>query len=72
MPGQPWNFLKTNVQREHRHDADDGPALMAFPTVFYLVALILALVEEFQAQGRSILGWAVVLVCIGLLWGLFT
>ena len=45
---------------------------MAFPTVFYLVALILALVEEFQAQGRSILGWAVALVCIGLLWGLFT
>jgi hypothetical protein len=34
-----------------------------------LAALILALVEEFQAGGRSLLGWAVVLVCIALLVG---
>ena len=34
----------------------------------YLVALILALVDEFIAHGRSILGWAVVAVCLGLLW----
>jgi hypothetical protein len=39
--------------------------------LFFFVALILALVDEFQARGRSLLGWAVVLVCIGLLWGLF-
>jgi hypothetical protein len=25
-----------------------------------IVALVLALVEEFQSQGRSLLGWAVV------------
>ena len=42
---------------------------MTIPTIFVLVALVLALVEEFQANGRSLLGWAVVLVCLSLLWG---
>ena len=44
---------------------------MSIPTILFVVALVLALVEEFQAQGRSLLGWAVVFVCIGLLWGVF-
>jgi len=44
---------------------------MSIPTILFVVALVLALVEEFQAQGRSLLGWAVVFVCIGLLWGTF-
>jgi hypothetical protein len=39
------------------------------PTILEIVALILALVAEFQAQGRSILGWAVVALAIALLWG---
>lgn len=30
-------------------------------------ALILALVELLQARGRSLVGWAVVLICIALL-----
>ena len=34
----------------------------------YLVGLILALVDEIIEHGRSLLGWAVVVVCIGLLW----
>jgi hypothetical protein len=34
-----------------------------------IAALVLALVDEFQAQGRSLVGWAVVLVCIALLAG---
>jgi hypothetical protein len=38
-------------------------------TVLYVVALILALIEEFRAQGQSFIGWAVVLICLGLLWG---
>ncbi|HKR50533.1 MAG TPA: hypothetical protein VJT72_13350 [Pseudonocardiaceae bacterium] len=42
---------------------------MSIPDILILVALVLALVEEFQAQGRSLVGWAVVLVCIALLWG---
>jgi hypothetical protein len=42
---------------------------MSVPEILFIVALVLALIEEFQAQGRSLLGWAVVAVCIGLLWG---
>jgi len=44
---------------------------MSIPTILFIVALILAIVEEFQAQGRSLLGWAVIIVCVGLLWGVF-
>jgi len=39
------------------------------PTVVFFVALILALIDEAQAHGRSLLGWAVVAICVGLLWG---
>ena len=42
---------------------------MSVPTILILGALLLALIEEFQEQGRSLLGWAVVLVCLSLLWG---
>jgi hypothetical protein len=41
-------------------------------TVLIIVGLALALAEEFQAQGRSLIGWAVVFVCLGLLWGNLT
>jgi drug/metabolite transporter superfamily protein YnfA len=34
-----------------------------------VVGLVLALIEQFQAQGRSLIAWAVVFVCIALLWG---
>lgn len=39
------------------------------PLVLFLVGLILAAVEEFQAQGRSLVGWAVIAIAIGLIWG---
>jgi hypothetical protein len=42
---------------------------MSIPTILVIVALILALVDEFRSQGQSLTGWAVVLVCISLLWG---
>jgi hypothetical protein len=42
---------------------------VTIPIALFLVALILALVDEFRAQGQSLTGWAVVLVCVGLLWG---
>jgi len=42
---------------------------MSIPTILIIGALLLALIEEFQAQGRSLIGWAVVLVCVALLWG---
>ena len=34
-----------------------------------MLALGLALVEEFDTHGRSIVGWAVVFLCLALLWG---
>ena len=42
---------------------------MSIPTLLILGGLLLALVHQFQSQGRSLLGWAMVLVCLGLLWG---
>lgn len=39
------------------------------PLVLEIVALVLALVDEFRASGQSLLGWAVVFVCLALLWG---
>lgn len=42
---------------------------MTVPTILIVVGLILALVDEFQAKGQSLVGWAVVLIAIALLWG---
>lgn len=42
---------------------------MTLPTIAFVIGLVLALIDEFQAHGRSFVGWAVVAVCIGLLWG---
>ena len=39
------------------------------PTVLYLAALILALVDEARAHGQSLTAWAVVGIALGLLWG---
>lgn len=42
---------------------------MSVPFILEIVALVLAIITEFQAQGRSLLGWAVVALCVALLWG---
>lgn len=42
---------------------------MGVPEVLIIVGLILALIEEFRAKGQSLLAWAVVAVCVALLWG---
>jgi hypothetical protein len=42
---------------------------MSVPAILVVVALVLAVIEEFNAQGRSLLGWAVILVALSLLWG---
>ena len=39
------------------------------PLVLTVVALVLALVDELRAKGQSVLGWAVVFLCVALLWG---
>jgi hypothetical protein len=43
---------------------------MTIPTVLYIVGIILAGIELARSRGQSLLAWAVVVVCIGLLWGL--
>ncbi len=42
---------------------------MSIPTILVIIALVLALIDEFRAKGQSLTGWAVVLVCVALLWG---
>lgn len=42
---------------------------MTIPAILFLVALILALIEEAGAKGRALTDWAVILLAIGLLWG---
>ena len=41
------------------------------PEILFIVALILAVIEQFRAQGQSLIAWAVILVAVGLLWGNF-
>ena len=42
---------------------------MSIPLILFVVALILAAVDLFRSRGQSLTSWAVVLVCVGLLWG---
>jgi hypothetical protein len=42
---------------------------MNIPDVLVLVALILSVIEQVRARGQSLLTWAVLLVCVALLWG---
>lgn len=39
------------------------------PLILTIVALVLALVDEFRARGESLVAWAVVFLCVALLWG---
>ena len=43
---------------------------MNVPTILAVVALVLAVITEVQAGGKSLLGWAVVCVAAALLWPL--
>jgi drug/metabolite transporter superfamily protein YnfA len=42
---------------------------MSIPILLIIVGLVLALIDEFRAQGQSLTAWAVVAVCLSLLWG---
>ena len=37
--------------------------------ILFIIGLIAALIEEWQAQGRAIGWWGVIAVCVGLLAG---
>jgi hypothetical protein len=39
------------------------------PLILAACALVFALVDEAQARGRSLTGWAVAFLAIALLWG---
>lgn len=42
---------------------------MTIPDFAFLLALIFAAFEQWEAKGRSLGMWAVILICVGLLWG---
>lgn len=42
---------------------------MSAATILLLIALALALWAEFEAKGRSVLGWSVILTIVALLVG---
>ena len=42
---------------------------MNIPTILYIVALILASIDQVRSRGQSLTGWAVILISIGLLYG---
>ena len=42
---------------------------MSIPIVLFIVALILALIEELRAKGESLIAYAVILIAVGLVWG---
>lgn len=41
---------------------------MSIALVLFIVGLVLAIVEEVQAQGRSLVGWAVIVIAVGLIY----
>lgn len=44
---------------------------MTIPTALYIVGLVLALAEEFRAQGQSLVAYAAIAISVGLLWGVW-
>ena len=43
---------------------------MNIPDILFVVALILAAIDQIRAKGQSLTGWACILIAIGLLWGI--
>lgn len=42
---------------------------MSIPEIAFIVALIIACIDQIRARGQALTTWAVILVCVGLLWG---
>ena len=42
---------------------------MSIPTILYAAALTLASIDQIRSRGQSLTGWAVILIAVGLLWG---
>ena len=43
---------------------------MTIPEILYIIALILAGIEQVRDRGQSLALWAVILICVGLLYGI--
>ena len=44
---------------------------MSIALIAFVIALVLGLIAQFQAQGKSLTAWGVIALAIGLLWGQF-
>lgn len=42
---------------------------MSAVDIILIIAAVLAVVEQFNAQGRNLLAWSVILICVALLLG---
>jgi hypothetical protein len=42
---------------------------MTIPNFVFVLALIFAAFQQWEAKGRDLVAWAVILICVGLLWG---
>jgi hypothetical protein len=42
---------------------------MGVPDVLALIAIVIAGIVEFEEKARNLLGWAVILIGVALLWG---
>ena len=45
---------------------------MSVATILFIVALVLAAIDLINSRGRALTSWAVVAICVGLLWGALT
>ena len=43
---------------------------MTIPEILFIIALILAGIEQVRDRGQSLALWAVILICVGLLYGI--
>lgn len=44
---------------------------MSIPDILFIIALVLAAVDLVRSRGQALTSWAVLFVCVGLLWAVF-
>jgi hypothetical protein len=44
---------------------------MSIPTLLAVFALVLAVIDQVRARGYDLTAWAVILISVALLWGVF-
>jgi hypothetical protein len=38
--------------------------------IFFIVALVASAIEEVRSEGKAVVYWVAILICVGLLWHL--